>query len=209
MASYPILGRAQVYGYRVHGPYEPDAGHRFNPMKLLLDPYARAHIGDLRLGPGRVRLHHRRPGRGPFIRCARQRALHAEIRRRRSRISTGMANPSASRSPGTGRFSMKPMCAATRSSIRMPKSICAEPTRDLAARRCSIIEVASASPRSSCCRSTASSTTIISCKSVSPIIGATTPSAFSRPTRVTPPTAPIACANSRRWCRAFMKPTSK
>ena len=28
-----------VYGYRVHGPYEPDAGHRFNPNKLLLDPY--------------------------------------------------------------------------------------------------------------------------------------------------------------------------
>jgi isoamylase len=30
------------YGYRVHGPYEPAAGHRFNPAKLLLDPYARA-----------------------------------------------------------------------------------------------------------------------------------------------------------------------
>jgi isoamylase len=32
-----------VYAYRVHGPYEPEAGHRFNPNKLLLDPYARAH----------------------------------------------------------------------------------------------------------------------------------------------------------------------
>src|SRR5687767_1707858 len=30
------------YGYRVHGPYEPEKGHRFNPAKLLLDPYARA-----------------------------------------------------------------------------------------------------------------------------------------------------------------------
>jgi len=30
------------YGYRVAGPYEPAAGHRFNPAKLLLDPYARA-----------------------------------------------------------------------------------------------------------------------------------------------------------------------
>ncbi|RBM07506.1 glycogen debranching protein GlgX [Novacetimonas cocois] len=37
----------QFYGYRVYGPYEPDAGHRFNPNKLLLDPYARAHAGDL------------------------------------------------------------------------------------------------------------------------------------------------------------------
>ncbi len=36
-----------VYGYRVHGPYQPDAGHRFNPHKLLLDPFARAHIGTL------------------------------------------------------------------------------------------------------------------------------------------------------------------
>ena len=31
----------QLYGYRVHGPYEPEKGHRFNPNKLLLDPYAR------------------------------------------------------------------------------------------------------------------------------------------------------------------------
>src|SRR3954466_6458641 len=36
-----------VYGYRVHGPYEPDAGHRFNPNKLLLDPYARQLVGEL------------------------------------------------------------------------------------------------------------------------------------------------------------------
>jgi isoamylase len=31
----------QLYGYRVHGPYEPDAGHRFNPFKLLIDPYSK------------------------------------------------------------------------------------------------------------------------------------------------------------------------
>ncbi|MCB8837110.1 glycogen debranching protein GlgX [Aurantimonas sp. VKM B-3413] len=36
-----------IYGYRVYGPYEPDAGHRFNPNKLLLDPYAKQHIGSL------------------------------------------------------------------------------------------------------------------------------------------------------------------
>jgi len=28
----------QLYGYRVHGPYDPASGHRFNPNKLLLDP---------------------------------------------------------------------------------------------------------------------------------------------------------------------------
>src|SRR5688500_14244706 len=32
----------QLYGYRVHGRYEPSKGHRFNPNKLLLDPYAKA-----------------------------------------------------------------------------------------------------------------------------------------------------------------------
>ncbi|PNG28055.1 glycogen debranching enzyme GlgX [Methylocella silvestris] len=47
----PDVGPGQVYGYRVHGPYEPDAGHRFNPTKLLLDPYGRAHMGDLQWDP--------------------------------------------------------------------------------------------------------------------------------------------------------------
>jgi len=37
-----------VYGYRVHGPYEPAVGHRFNPHKLLLDPYAKQLVGQLR-----------------------------------------------------------------------------------------------------------------------------------------------------------------
>ena len=40
-----------VYGFRVHGPYDPLNGHRFNPNKLLLDPYARAHIGELKWAP--------------------------------------------------------------------------------------------------------------------------------------------------------------
>ncbi|HLG46838.1 MAG TPA: glycogen debranching protein GlgX [Reyranella sp.] len=37
-----------IYGYRAHGPYEPQNGHRFNPHKLLLDPYARRIVGDIR-----------------------------------------------------------------------------------------------------------------------------------------------------------------
>jgi glycogen operon protein len=41
----PGIGPGQRYGYRVHGPYEPDRGLRFNPNKLLLDPYARAIDG--------------------------------------------------------------------------------------------------------------------------------------------------------------------
>ena len=37
-----------VYGYRAHGPYNPQEGHRFNPHKLLLDPYARRFVSALR-----------------------------------------------------------------------------------------------------------------------------------------------------------------
>jgi isoamylase len=37
----------QLYGYRVHGPYDPDKGHRFNAHKLLIDPYAKRLVGRL------------------------------------------------------------------------------------------------------------------------------------------------------------------
>ena len=37
-----------VYGYRAFGPYDPEHGHRFNPHKLLLDPYARELVGSVR-----------------------------------------------------------------------------------------------------------------------------------------------------------------
>jgi glycogen operon protein len=47
----PEVGPGTFYGYRVHGPYEPDNGHRFNANKLLLDPYARAHAGALTWNP--------------------------------------------------------------------------------------------------------------------------------------------------------------
>ena len=43
----PGAGPGQRYGYRVHGPYDPDRGLRFNPAKLLLDPYALAIDGDV------------------------------------------------------------------------------------------------------------------------------------------------------------------
>ncbi len=43
----PGIQPGQLYGYRVHGPYDPEKGHRFNPNKILLDPYARAVGRDL------------------------------------------------------------------------------------------------------------------------------------------------------------------
>ena len=43
----PGLQPGTRYGLRAHGPYAPEQGHRFNPNKLLLDPYAKAHMGEL------------------------------------------------------------------------------------------------------------------------------------------------------------------
>jgi glycogen operon protein len=45
--ALPEARPGQRYGYRVHGPYDPKAGHRFNPAKLLIDPYSRAIDGTI------------------------------------------------------------------------------------------------------------------------------------------------------------------
>jgi glycogen operon protein len=47
----PDVAPGTMYGYRAHGPYDPQNGHRFNPNKLLLDPYACGHSGELEWNP--------------------------------------------------------------------------------------------------------------------------------------------------------------
>lgn len=47
-AYLPELKPGQLYGYRVHGSYDPNNGHRFNPNKLLIDPYAKAISGTIK-----------------------------------------------------------------------------------------------------------------------------------------------------------------
>src|SRR5687768_15629098 len=47
----PGIGPGTRYGFRVYGPHAPAEGHRFNPSKLLLDPYAKAIDGDIDWGP--------------------------------------------------------------------------------------------------------------------------------------------------------------
>jgi isoamylase len=46
-AYLPGVKPGQEYGYRVHGPFDPENGHRYNPNKLLIDPYAKAINGDI------------------------------------------------------------------------------------------------------------------------------------------------------------------
>jgi glycogen operon protein len=47
-AYLPEVGPGQRYAFRVHGPWDPERGHRCNPHKLLLDPYAKAFEGTIR-----------------------------------------------------------------------------------------------------------------------------------------------------------------
>ena len=47
----PDARPGQIYGYRAYGPYDPKAGQRFNPNKLLLDPYAKSLVGHLEWNP--------------------------------------------------------------------------------------------------------------------------------------------------------------
>jgi len=53
-AYLPGVHAGQRYGYRVHGPYDPANGHRFNPHKLLLDPYAKSIEGPIRFEAANV-----------------------------------------------------------------------------------------------------------------------------------------------------------
>jgi glycogen operon protein len=57
-AFVPEVGAGQLYAYRVHGPYAPEEGHRFDGAKVLLDPYGRA----VSYGPGYSRAAAQQPG---------------------------------------------------------------------------------------------------------------------------------------------------
>ena len=50
-AYLPQVIGGQRYGYRVHGPWDPGAGHRCNPAKLLMDPYSKAFDGEIKWDP--------------------------------------------------------------------------------------------------------------------------------------------------------------
>ena len=59
----PDVRPGQLYGYRVHGPYDPERGHRFNPNKLLIDPVRQGAHRRHQVERRTVRLHGRRPRR--------------------------------------------------------------------------------------------------------------------------------------------------
>ena len=157
----PGVGPGQRYGYRVHGPYDPSAGIRFNPAKLLLDPYAKAIDGTVRLRRRqRAPVRARRRGRRPRARRRGRRRRHAEVGRRRRALRLG-GRPAARSTRGTRPSSTRrtsrasPSCnQSVREDLRGTYAGLASDRGDrVPARR-------SASPPSSCCRSTTSPTSV-------------------------------------------------
>ncbi len=150
----------QVYGYRVYGPYEPGKGHRFNPNKILLDPYAKGIAG-------------RRSGRitSGVTSWAMSRPIYRSMsataplvhrwRRSLTRPSPG-ATIGRPRPPGTRPSSTRCTSKASPSCIpRCPRSSAA-PMRDWVPRRSSVTSATWESPPSSCCPSKTTWTTGIS-----------------------------------------------
>ena len=79
----------QLYGYRVHGPYEPEHGHRFNRQQAAARSLCQAARRAAGMERCAFRLSHRQRARGPFVRPARQCARHAEGRRGRRDLQLG------------------------------------------------------------------------------------------------------------------------
>ncbi|MEW6581435.1 MAG: glycogen debranching protein GlgX [Actinomycetota bacterium] len=65
----PGVGPGQRYGYRVHGAWDPGAGHRFNPAKLLIDPYAKAVEGPVLWDVANVFPYEPGDGDADLVRC--------------------------------------------------------------------------------------------------------------------------------------------
>ena len=83
------------YGYRVHGPYAPEQGHRFNPNKLLLDPYAKSIRGELKWSNQHFGYRIGSPRGGSVVRPAQQRRADAALRGDRSRVQLGRRSAAA------------------------------------------------------------------------------------------------------------------
>ena len=90
---FPDIRPGQLYGYRVHGPYEPAAGHRFNPHKIVLDPYAKAIGRPVRWDDAMFGYRDRRSGSGTCRSTPRQCRVRAAGGGDRSAFTWGDDRP--------------------------------------------------------------------------------------------------------------------
>ena len=127
-------GPGTVYGYRVHGPYEPEHGHRFNPNKLLIDPYAREFVGELKwdhalfgytIGAEGDDLTFDERDSAPFVpKCVVVDSDFDWTADRPARSCRGIARSSTRRTSAVSRRSIRPCrrsCAARSPASRCPK----------------------------------------------------------------------------------------
>lgn len=151
-----------IYGYRVHGPYEPENGHRFNPNKLLIDPYAKQLVGALKwsealfgytIGHPDGDLSFDERDSAPFVLSARS----------STRPSPGAAM-SGCRSPGSAPSSTRPTPRASACATPLCRNTCAAPSAAWPTTSCSGTSRSWGYPASSCCRSMPSSTTSTCCR---------------------------------------------
>ena len=155
----PEARPGQLYGYRVHGPYEPADGP---PLQRQQAAARSLRAGDRRhrqVERRAVRLPGRRARRRPVARPARQRGRDAQVASSSTPPSPGATTGRRARR-GTRRSSTR---CTSRASPQLhpdvPRSTCAAPTRAWSRRPPSSTCATSASPPSSCCPSTTSSTT--------------------------------------------------
>ncbi|MFD1961702.1 hypothetical protein ACFSHP_26400 [Novosphingobium panipatense] len=123
----PGVRPGQLYGFRAHGPYDPANGHRFNPNKLLLDPYAREVSGSLHWDDALWGYDLLTGDDTTFD--TRDSAAFMVKGSSRTRTSTGRVTR---RWPARGqrRSSTRLMCAASRCCTRTFPKLCAERTKD-------------------------------------------------------------------------------
>ena len=196
-------GPGTIYGYRVHGPYEPRTGHRFNPNKLLLDPYAKQIIGKLQWDPALFGYTDRRPA---TISPSTSATARLSCRSAGSSTRPSLGDGDAAAADALGKDDhLRSACArlhqaasrGSRSDLRGTYAGLATPRSHrlhASARRHRGRTVAGphVRRRQPSGREGAEATT-----------GATTRSVSSRRTRATPPIPTSRSPSSRRWWRSF------
>ena len=207
-AICPTRGPARSTAIACTARTSPRNGHRFNPNKLVLDPYAKAFVGALRWDNALFGYTHRVEGRGPQLRPARQRALHAEMPRHRSGLHLGPRAPA--RGALGSHHHLRNACPRLHQAASRRAG---EPARHLLRPRPQGGGRLHPLPRRHLGRTAADPrlrrTIGICWRRASPTTGATTPSASSRRIRAIPRCPPSCSPNSRRWWRACTMPASR
>ena len=157
-----------VYGYRVHGPYEPDAGHRFNPNKLCRPLRQAARRRSSRWGRA-FRLRVGSPRRGPVLRRRDSAPLMPKCRVVDPAFAWGHERKPA-HPMGTDHRLRDPRQGIHQLTQPVPPQLGA-PSPGLAHLHVAEISARSASPRRSCCRSTPLSMTAIWSSKASELLG--------------------------------------